>query len=88
MQPVVDGEQALAFERGVESVGSGVLLEGRQKVFGHHHGGAVGVGGGPAPIAACGLYLHKASGLHAPLRYQPFGMLHVFLRQVRARGAA
>ena len=36
MQPVVDGEQALAFERGVKSVGSGVLLQRRQKVFRYH----------------------------------------------------
>ena len=54
-QPVVDGELALAFESGVKSVGSGVLLQRRQKVFGYHHGGAVGVGGGPAPVAARGL---------------------------------
>ena len=76
MQPVVDGEQALAFERGVESVGSGVLLQCCQKVFGHLHGGAAGVGGGPAPVAARGLYLRQADGLHVPLRYQPLGMLH------------
>ena len=34
VQPVVDGEQALAFERGVESVGSGVLLQRCQKTSG------------------------------------------------------
>lgn len=87
MQPVVDGEQALAFERGVESVGGGVLLQRRQKVFGHHHGGAASVGGGPAPVAACGLYVRQAGGLHAPLRYQPLGVLHVFLRPVGSRAA-
>ena len=87
MQPVVDGELALAFERGVESLGKGVLLQRRQKVFGHHHGGAASVGGGPAPIAARGLYLRQASGLHVPLRYQPLGMLHVLLRPVGACAA-
>ena len=87
MQPVVDGELARAFERGVESVGSGVLLQRRQKVFGYHHGGAAGVGGGPAPIAARGLYMRQAGGLHVPLFYQPLGMLHVFLRPVGARAA-
>ena len=71
----------------VESVGSGVLLQRRQKVFGYHHGGAAGVGGGPAPVAARGLYVRQAGGLHAPLRYQPLGMLHVFLRPVGARAA-
>ena len=87
MQSVVDGELALAFERGAESVGSGVVLECRQKVFGHHHGGAAGVGGGLAPINAGGLYLRQAGGLHAALFYQPLGMLHVFLRPVGARAA-
>ena len=87
MQPVINREQALAFELGVESVGSGVLLQRRQKVFGDHHGGAAGIGGGLAPIAARGLYMDKAGGLHAPLRYQPLGMLHVFLRPVGARAA-
>lgn len=52
VQPVVEGGLALAFEGGVESLGSGVVLERRQKVVGHHHGGAAGVGGGPAPVAA------------------------------------
>lgn len=84
---MVDGELALAFERGVEGLGSRVLLQRRQKVFGHHHGGAAGVGGGPAPIAARGLYMRQASGLHAPLRYQPLGVLHVFLRPVGSRSA-
>ena len=84
VQPVVDGELALAFERGVESVGSGVVLQRGQKVFGHHHGGAAGAGGGPAPIAARGLYLCQAGGVHAPLRYQPLGMRHVLLRPVSA----
>jgi hypothetical protein len=90
VQPVVDGEQALAFEGRVESVGSGVVLERRQKVFGHGHGGAAGVGAGPAPIAARGRYLNylrQAGGLHAPLLYEPLGMLHVFLRPVGARAA-
>lgn len=48
---MVEGEQALAFEGGVESVGTGVLLQRCQKVFGHDHGGAAGVGAGPAPVA-------------------------------------
>ena len=87
MQPVVDGELARAFECDVESVGSGVLLQRRQKVLAHHHGGAAGVGGGPAPIAAGGLYVRQAGGLHVPLRYQPLGMLHVFLRPVGACAA-
>jgi hypothetical protein len=88
VQPVVDGELALAFEGGVESAGNGVVLERRQKVFVHHHGGAAGVGAGPAPIAARGrylIYLRQAGGLHAPLLYQPLGMLHVFLRPLGAR---
>ena len=67
VQPVVDGEQALAFERGVKSVGSGVLLQRRQKVFRYHHGGAAGVGGGPAPVIAGGLYLCQAGGLQKKL---------------------
>ena len=67
VQPVVDGELARAFERGVEGVGGGVLLQRRQKAFGHHHGGAAGVGGGPAPVAARGLYLRQAGGLHVLL---------------------
>lgn len=87
VQPVVEGEQVLPLEGGVERVGSGVLLQRRQEVFGHHHGGAAGVGGGPAAVAARGLYMCQASGLHAPLRYQPLGMLHVFLRPVGARTA-
>ena len=67
VQPVVDGEQALAFERGVKSVGREVLLQRRQKVFGDHHGGAAGVGGGPAPVIAGGLYLCQAGGLQKKL---------------------
>ena len=84
---MVDGELALAFERGVEGVGSGVLLQRRQKVFGRHHGGAAGVGGGPEPLAARGIYVRQAGRLHAPLRYQPLGVLHVLLRPVGARAA-
>ena len=80
VQPLVGREQALAFERGVEGVGSGVLLQRRQKVFEYHHSGAASVGGGPAPIAARGLrpiFLRQASGLHALLLYEPAGTLHV-----------
>ena len=87
VRPVVDGGLALAFERGVESVGSGVVLERRQKVFGHHHGGAARLGAGPALITEDGLYLRQAGGLHAPLLHQPLGMLHVFLRPVGSRAA-
>ena len=59
VQAVVDGEQVLPLEGRVERVGRGVLLQRRQKVLAHHHGGAAGVGAGPAPIAARGRYLGK-----------------------------
>ena len=75
VQPVVDGEQALAFEIGVDSVGVGVLLQRRQKVFRYHHGGAAGVGGGPAPVIAGGLYLCQAGGLQKKIGGQtPLGL--------------
>ena len=87
MQSVVDSEQGAAASGSRRRAGGGVLFQLRQKVFGHHHGGAAGVGDGPAPVAVCGFYLHQASGLHAPLLHQPLGMLHVFLRPVGARAA-
>ena len=51
VQTVVDGEQALSFERGVESVGSGVLLQRCQKVFRHHHGGPASIAGATSTCA-------------------------------------
>jgi hypothetical protein len=41
-EPVVDGEQLLPLQGGVEGLGCGVLLQRRPKVVGYHHGGAAG----------------------------------------------
>ena len=58
VQSVVDSEQGAAASGSRRRAGGGVLFQLRQKVFGHHHGGAAGVGDGPAPVAVCGFYLH------------------------------
>ena len=86
VQLAVDCEPARAFERGVKSVGSGILLQRRQKVFRYHHGGAAGLGGGPAPVAAGCLYLRQAGGLQKKLGVrllsdcQPFTALWMISR--------